>query len=74
MLEGGSMRVKIKTMNGSIGLPNNLQLDKVYLATRLSEDRMKVICDDGQVITTSISKSGYLGEFGEWEIIKELPA
>lgn len=68
------MRVKIKTVNGSIGLPNNLQLDKVYLATRLSEDRMKVICDDGQEITTSISKSGYLGEFGEWEIIEELPA
>lgn len=68
------MRVKIKTVNGSIGLPNNLQLDKVYLATRLSEDRMKVICDDGQEITTCISKSGYLGEFGEWEIIDEVAA
>lgn len=68
------MRVKIKTVNGSIGLPDNLQLDKVYLATRLSDDRMKVICDDGQEITTSISKSGYLGEFGEWEIIDEVPA
>lgn len=68
------MRVKIKTVNGLIGLPNNLKLDKVYLATRLSEDRMKVVCDDGEEITTSISKSGYLGEFGEWEVIEELPA
>ncbi|EMB5690450.1 hypothetical protein N0P26_003507 [Acinetobacter baumannii] len=68
------MRVKIKTVNGSLGLPNNLQLDKIYLATRLSEDRMKVVCDDGQEIITSITKSGYLGEFGEWEIVDEVPA
>ncbi|USA53839.1 hypothetical protein NDN13_01205 [Acinetobacter sp. C32I] len=68
------MKVRIKTVNGDIGLPSNLQLDVVYQATRIDADRMKVVCDDGQEITTSISKSGYLGAFGEWEIIEEVAA
>lgn len=68
------MRVKIKTVNGESGLPSNLQLNVVYQATRINKDQMKVVCDDGQVITTSISKSGYLGDFGEWEVIEELKA
>ncbi|WP_312049174.1 hypothetical protein [Acinetobacter courvalinii] len=68
------MKVRIKTVNGDIGLPSNLQLNAIYQATRIDKDRMKVICDDGQEITTSISKSGYLGEFGEWEILEEAAA
>nr|WP_312824018.1 hypothetical protein [Acinetobacter oleivorans] len=65
------MEVRIKTVTGDIGLPSNLQLDNVYLATRIDEHRMKVTCDDGQVITTNIAKSGYLGTWGEWEIVSE---
>ncbi|GAA5631107.1 hypothetical protein Acal02_01726 [Acinetobacter calcoaceticus] len=68
------MKVRIKTVNGDVGLPSNLQLNAIYQATRIDNDRMKVICDDGQEITTSISKSGYLGEFGEWEILEEVAA
>jgi len=65
------MEVRIKSVNGEMGLPSNLQLNVVYQATRIDEHRMKVICDDGQVITTNISKSGYLGAWGEWEIVSE---
>lgn len=65
------MEVRIKSVTGEIGLPSNLQLDNVYQATRIDKHRMKVTCDDGQVITTNISKSGYLGDWGEWEIVSE---
>ncbi|MFW1892121.1 hypothetical protein [Acinetobacter geminorum] len=65
------MEVRIKTVTGEMGLPSNLQLNVVYQATRIDEHRMKVTCDDGQVITTNISKSGYLGDWGEWEIVSE---
>ncbi|WP_035358005.1 hypothetical protein [Acinetobacter calcoaceticus] len=65
------MEVRIKTVNGSIQLPANLQMEVVYKAVRVDANRMKVTCDDGQVITTSISKSGYLGDWGEWEILNE---
>lgn len=70
----GSMKVRIKTVNGGIGLPSNLKTNAVYQATRINNDQMKVVCNDGQVITTSISKSGYLGDFGEWEIVEETKA
>ncbi|ENV29729.1 hypothetical protein KWG10_01875 [Acinetobacter baumannii] len=56
------MEVRIKSVNGSSPLPANLQMDVVYKAVRIDANRMKVTCDDGQVITTSISKSGYLGD------------
>lgn len=62
------MEVRIKSVNGSSPLPTNLQMNVVYKAVRVDADRMKVTCDDNQVITTSISKSGYLGE---WEILNE---
>ncbi|WP_368662097.1 hypothetical protein [Acinetobacter nosocomialis] len=65
------MEVKIKSVNGSSSLPANLQMDAVYKAIRVDANRMKVTCDDGQVITTSFSKSGYLGDWGEWEILNE---
>ena len=65
------MEVRIKSLNGSSPLPANLQMDVVYKAVRIDANRMKVTCDDGQVITTSISKSGYLGDWGEWEILSE---
>lgn len=65
------MEVRIKSVNGSIPLPANLKMHVVYKAVRIDADRMKVTCDDGQVITTSISKSGYLGDWGEWEIVSE---
>lgn len=68
------MKVRIKTVNGEIGLPSNLKPNAIYHATRIDNDQMKVVCDDGQVITTSISKSGYLGDFGEWEIVEEAKA
>ena len=66
------MRVKIKTTNGEI--PKNLTIGKVYNATRIDSERMRLTCDDGQVITTNIKKSGYLSDSeigGEWEIINE---
>ena len=66
------MQVKIKTINGNTGLPANLQRDVVYQAVRVDSRRMKGTCDDGQVITTNIKKSGYLGDFGEWEIVSEV--
>lgn len=66
------MQVKIKSINGESGLPSNLQLGVVYQAVRIDSKRMKVTCDDGQVITTNIKKSGYLGDFGEWEILDEV--
>lgn len=65
------MEVRIKSVNGSSPLPENLQMNVVYKAVRVDASRMKVTCDDGQVITTSISKSGYLGDWGEWEILNE---
>lgn len=65
------MEVRIKSVNGSSLLPDNLQMNVVYKAVRVDANRMKVTCDDGQVITTSISKSGYLGDWGEWEILNE---
>ena len=65
------MEVRIKSVTGDMGLPSNLQLNNVYQATRIDKHRMKVTCDDGQVITTNISKSGYLGDWGEWEIVSE---
>ncbi|HCV3095094.1 TPA: hypothetical protein OV563_002948 [Acinetobacter baumannii] len=65
------MEVRIKSVNGSSPLTANLQMDVVYKAVRIDANRMKVTCDDGQVITTSISKSGYLGDWGEWEILSE---
>lgn len=65
------MQVRIKSINGDSRLPDNLQRDVIYQAVRIDEERMKVTCDDGQVITTNIKKSGYLGDFGEWEIIGE---
>lgn len=65
------MEVRIKSVNGSSPLPENLQMNVVYKAVRVDANRMKVTCDDGQVITTSISKSGYLGDWGEWEILNE---
>ncbi|MFV5365466.1 hypothetical protein [Acinetobacter oleivorans] len=65
------MEVRIKSVNGSSPLPENLQMNVVYKAVRVDANRMKVTCDDGQVITTSISKSGYLGDWGEWEIVSE---
>ncbi|WP_284086962.1 hypothetical protein [Acinetobacter pittii] len=65
------MEVRIKSVNGSSPLPENLKMDVVYKAVRVDANRMKVTCDDGQVITTSISKSGYLGDWGEWEILNE---
>ena len=66
------MRVKIKTTNGEI--PKNLTIGKVYNATRIDSERMRLTCDGGQVITTNIKKSGYLSDSeigGEWEIINE---
>ena len=66
------MKIRIKTYNGE--LPNNLTVNKVYDAVRVDSERMRVICDDGQVITTNINKSGYLGmdeNGGSWEIINE---
>lgn len=65
------MEVRIKSVNGSSPLPENIQMNAVYKAVRVGPDRMKVTCDDGLVITTSISKSGYLGDWGEWEILNE---
>jgi len=65
------MEVRIKTVNGPTPLPSNLKMEVIYKAIRVDADRMKVTCDDGQVITTSISKSGYLGDWGEWEILNE---
>ncbi|MBJ6351072.1 MULTISPECIES: hypothetical protein [unclassified Acinetobacter] len=65
------MEVRIKSVNGSSPLPENLQMNVVYKAVRVDAKRMKVTCDDGQVITTNISKSGYLGDWGEWEIVSE---
>jgi len=66
------MIVKIKTTNGDI--PSNLTIGKEYDAIRFDSERMKLTCDDGQVITTNIKKSGYLSDSeigGEWEIIAE---
>ncbi|MCZ1176753.1 hypothetical protein OYC65_00900 [Acinetobacter pittii] len=65
------MEVRIKSVNGLTPLPSNLRMNVVYTAVRIDTKRMKVTCDDGQVITTSISKSGYLGDWGEWEIVSE---
>lgn len=65
------MQVKIKSVNGGSDLPCNLQRGITYQALRIDSERMKVTCDDGQVITTNIKKSGYLGNFGEWEVLKE---
>ena len=66
------MKVKIKSVNGRSDLPSNLQRGVTYQAVRIDSERMKVTCDDGQVITTNIKKSGYLGDFGEWEILDEV--
>lgn len=66
------MIVKIKTTNGDI--PSNLTIGKEYDAIRVDSERMKLTCDDGQVITTNIKKSGYLSDSeigGEWEVIAE---
>ncbi|MBO5631471.1 MAG: hypothetical protein J5965_20580 [Aeriscardovia sp.] len=64
------MQVRIKTTNGLI--PSNLTIGKIYNATRIDDHRMRLTCDDGQVICTNIEKSGYLGDGdagGEWELI-----
>ena len=66
------MQVKIKTTSGEI--PRNLTIGKIYNANRIDSERMRLTCDDGQVITTNIKKSGYLSDSeigGEWEIINE---
>lgn len=65
------MKVKIKSTNGEI--PKNLTIGKLYDAEYVDELRIKITCDDGQVITSNIKKSGYLGigkNGGEWEILK----
>lgn len=64
------MKVRIKTVIDGV-LPSNLRRDVVYDAVRCDDYRMKVTCDDGQVIMTSIKKSGYLGNGGEWEVLSE---
>jgi len=66
------MEVRIKTINGDSELPPNLRQGVIYQATRIDTQRMKVTCDDGQIITTNIKKSGYLGDYGEWEIVSEV--
>ena len=53
-------------------IPNNLTIGKIYNATRIDDHRMRLTCDDGQVICTNINKSGYLSDSdigGEWELI-----
>lgn len=54
------MEVRIKSVNGSSPLPANLQMDVVYKAVRIDANRMKVTCDDGQVIlrTYGLLKDG----------------
>lgn len=64
-----SMVVKIGAFSGE--LPANLGLNKEYQATRIGPNHMDVTCDDGQVIRTHITKSGWLGDCGEWEIVSE---
>lgn len=66
------MKVKIKTTDGEI--PENLTIGRTYNADRVDSHRIRLTCDDGQVITTNIKKSGYLSDSeigGEWEIINE---
>ena len=65
------MKVRIKSFNGE--LPSYLTVGKVYDAVRVDSERMKVTCDNGQVIMTNIKKSGYLGvgkDGGEWEVVE----
>ena len=66
------MQVKIKTTSGVI--PDNLTIGKIYSAERVDSERMRLTCDDGQLITSNIKKSGYLSDSavgGEWEIVSE---
>lgn len=65
------MKVKIKSTNGEI--PENLTIGKIYDASRVDDHRIKIVCDDGKLITSNIKKSGYLGDSekgGEWEILE----
>lgn len=64
-----NMIVRVKSFNGT--LPDNITLNKDYAASRVDADRMRVTLDDGQIVTSCISKSGYLGDFGEWQIVSE---
>ena len=54
----------IKSVNGSSPLPANLQMDVVYKAVRIDANRMKVTCDDGQVITNKHFKIWLFGRLG----------
>lgn len=65
------VRVRIKSTHGEI--PANLTIGKIYDAEKIDEHRIRLACDDGQVITSNIKKSGYLSDSsngGEWEVLK----
>ena len=62
------MKIKIKSFNGD--LPDYLTVGKVYEVITPVLNGVRIICDDGMYLSTTINDSPTLNG-GSWEVVSE---